>query len=92
MSIVPFISPFISICLLLHCEELRPNKLLEFCNLHSCSAYPRNVKRSRFIVIVCEAMWRVVLTALEAYVFSILVHLLKEEEQFGVVSVLRCLN
>ena len=86
MSVVPLVSPLVSIGVLLDREELRTHKLLELRDLHSCCAQLCDVQRSRLVVVVGKPMRRVVLTALQAKVLRILIHLLKEVKHLRVVS------
>lgn len=53
VSIVPFVSPFVSVCVLLHTEELCSYEFFKLRNLHSRSANPCNIKRSCLIIIIC---------------------------------------
>ena len=89
VCVVPLVGSLVSVRVLLDREELSADEVFELRDLHCRSAQFCNVERCRLIVIIRKPMRRIILAAFEAQIFSVLVHLLEEIEDFGIVPELR---
>lgn len=87
MRVVPLVSPFVPICVFLHREELGAYQFLELGDLHGRCGQLGDVKRRRLVVVVGEAMGRIVLTAFQAKVLCKLIHLLQEEQNLRMILI-----
>jgi hypothetical protein len=85
MRVVPLVGLSVSICALFDRVGLGANYFFKLFQLHSLCAKFGNVQRCRFVIIVRKAMRRVIESALEVQLLSLLIHFLEKVEHIYMV-------